>query len=117
MFKTHLTDELVRFYIIILPEKLELLSVVREDFKQWHSRHWGIEGYHRALKQLCGIGNFFVRKPRAILNHFFCSIRGFIKLELMKQNKLIDSWYEPQRNLYVEITREFILHNINLEIS
>lgn len=117
VFKTHLRDEIVRFYIVILPEKLDLSSVVREDFKQWHYRHWGIEGYHRALKQLCGIGNFFVRKPRAILNHFFCSIRGFIKLELMRTNKLIDSWYEPQRNLYVEITREFILHNIKLEFS
>lgn len=81
------------------------------------STHWGRECYHRALKQLSGLKKFLVRKSPAILNHFFCSIRSFVQLELMRKNWLIDNWYEPQRNLALDIIREFILEKIKLQFS
>ena len=117
VFKKQFKNEDVRFYLVYLPENLDLKSVNRNDFNGLHSSHWGIECYHRALKQLCGIKNFLVRKEQAILNHFFCSIRSFVKLELMRKDELIDNWYEPQRNLSLNVIREFILEKIRLEFS
>ena len=58
-----------------------------------------------------------MRKTQAVLNHFFCSIRGFIKLELMRVSKLIDNWYEPQRKLSLNVARDFIIQNIQPEFT
>ena len=64
------------------------------EFKPLHSIHWGIECYHRAIKQVCGIERFMVRTTEAVHTHFFCAIRAFTQLELMRAEELIENWYE-----------------------
>jgi len=54
-----------------------------------------------------------VRKSEAIKTHFFSAIRAFIKLELMCFQEKINSWYEIQRNLSLEVARDFILEHLN----
>jgi hypothetical protein len=54
----------------------------------------GIECYHRAIKQVCGIDLFMVRKAEAIHTHFFSAIRAFTHLELMRAEELIENLYE-----------------------
>ncbi|MEY3065075.1 MAG: hypothetical protein RLZZ532_1867 [Cyanobacteriota bacterium] len=98
---------------MFLPEIKETEVITRSDFMTTHSIHWGIECYHRAIKQLCGIKRFMVRISAAIFTHFFCSIRAFVQLELMRAEALIDNWYEIQRNLSLEVVRDFILHYLN----
>lgn len=48
------------------------------DFNVIHDKHWSIEQYRRALKQVCNIERFQVRKTVAIRTHFFSSIRAFV---------------------------------------
>ena len=82
-----------------------------QDFRELFDIHWGIEVYHRALKQLCNLNKFFVRKNTAILTHIFCSLRAFCQLELMRVKETIETWYEMQRNLYLEVAKQFIIEN------
>lgn len=42
---------------------------------------WGIEVYHRALKQECGVEGAQVRAARAQRNHIGMAIRAFVRLE------------------------------------
>jgi len=42
---------------------------------------WGIEVYHRELKQACGVERAMVRAGRAQRNHIGCAIRAFVRLE------------------------------------
>lgn len=42
---------------------------------------WGIEVYHRTLKQHCGVERAMVRAGRAQRNHIGCAIRAFVRLE------------------------------------
>ena len=42
---------------------------------------WGIEVYHRALKQECEVERAMVRAGRAQRNHIGCAIRAFVRLE------------------------------------
>jgi hypothetical protein len=42
---------------------------------------WGIEVYHRALKQECGVERAMVRAGRAQRNHIGMAIRAFVRLE------------------------------------
>ncbi len=73
-----------------------------------HQAHWGIESYHRALKQLCHAERFFVRWKTAIRNHLFCSLRAFIQLELQRWRGEIQSWYSLKRHVADEAITNFI---------
>lgn len=53
-----------------------------------------------------------VRTTEAIHTHIFCSIRAFTQLELMRTEELTENWYEVQRNLYLQVAREFILEHL-----
>ncbi len=85
--------------------------MTRQDLRELFSIHWGIETYHRALKQLCNIDKFLVRTTEAIQTHFFCSLRAFCQLELMRVQEKIESWYEPQKELYLQVAREYIIEH------
>ena len=47
------------------------MKVAWHTFAQAHQEHWAIEGYHRAIKQVCHAERFFVRCQQAIRNHLF----------------------------------------------
>lgn len=94
-----------------LPD-LDVEQITQQDFKRLHSIHWGIECYHRALKQVCGIKRFMVRISEAIKTHIFCAVRAFIQLELMRVEQLIENWYSVQRNLSLQVARDFILEHL-----
>lgn len=117
VFKKQLKNDIERYYIMFLPDIKEIEAVTRSNFMTTHSIHWGIECYHRAIKQLCGIKRFLVRTRPAILNHFFCSIRAFVQLELMRAEALIDNWYEIQRNLSIQVARDFILNCLEQKVG
>jgi len=127
-----------RYYIIFLPEAEEdaLIAITRVEFKALHSIHWGIECYHRAIKQVCGIEQFMVsqrvagvppvvatgepvrvRTTEAIKTHFFSTIRAFTQLELMRAEELIENWYERQRNLSLQVARDFILEHLKQQMG
>jgi hypothetical protein len=106
-----------RYYIMFLPKEDELNQSDSIDFKALHSIHWGIECYHRAIKQVCGIEQFMVRTTEAIKTHFFSAIRAFAQLELMRSEGLIENWYELQRNLSLQIARDFILKHLQQKLD
>lgn len=60
----------------------------KSDFEKVHSAHWRIERYHRAIKQVCNIERFQVRRENCIKTHVFCAIKGFVMLEFMRFEKV-----------------------------
>jgi hypothetical protein len=112
VFRRRFKNEAYRYYIMYTPNKDTLNSISRTEFKEVHSIHWGIECDRRAIKQVCGIGRFMVRTTEAIKNHFFRAIRAFTQLELMRAEELIENWYELQRNLSLQVARDFILEHL-----
>lgn len=66
VFRRIFKNEAERYYIMFLPAPDAIEQISRDDFKKLHSIHWGIECYHRAIKQVCGIGRFMVRTTEAI---------------------------------------------------
>jgi len=117
VFRKKFKNEEKRYYIIFVPDEETLTAIIRVDFKLLHSIHWGIECYHRALKQVCGIERFMVRKTEAIHTHFFSAIRAFIHLEFMRAEELIENWYELQRNLSLQVARDFILEHLKQKVG
>ena len=117
VFRKQFKNEVTRYYIMYLPDLEATKQLTRVEFKKYRELHWGIECYHRALKQVCGISNFMVRKSEAIITHFFCAIRAFTQLELMRAEELIANWYSLQRTLSLKVAREFILEHLKQKIE
>jgi hypothetical protein len=117
VFRRTFTNVAERYYIIYIPDSDATEQISRQEFKQLHSIHWGIENYHRAIKQVCGIERFMVRKTEAIKTHFFSAIRAFTQLELMRSQELIENWYELQRNLSLQVARDFILEHLKQKVG
>jgi len=101
-----------RHYVLYLPDSEKLQNISRLEFITIHNTHWKIETFHRAIKQVCGICRFMVRDTHAIKTHIFCSLQAFVCLEKMRSTKSISNWYQLQRDLFREVIREYILHNL-----
>lgn len=112
LFRKVFKKEDSKHYILYLPDEDKLQQIGRSEFITIHDIHWGIETFHRAIKQVCGICRFMVRDSQAIKTHIFCSLQAFVRLELMRSEKTITNWYEVQRNLFTEVVREYILNNL-----
>lgn len=117
VFKRTFIDGSCRYYVTFCSDESELRDWTRSQFRVLQSIHWGIECYHRALKQLCGLSKFQVRKTEAIITHVFCSLRAFCELELMRITNTIESWYDLQRELSLKVSKEFIKEQLVSSIS
>jgi len=111
VFRTVFKNEF-RYYVMFISNSEKLSAINWTEFEKIHDQHWGIEQYHRALKQVCNIERFQVRESQAIRTHIFCSIRAFIQLELLRFNDKILNWYSLQRGLFTEVIRSFIVNNL-----
>lgn len=111
VFRTTFKNE-YRYYIMSVPKNDKLNQLNYHDFKVIHDNHWQIERFHRAVKQVCNIEHFQVRTSRAIQNHIFCAIRAFVQLEFMRVQNLITDWYSVQKNLFLDVIREFIFKSV-----
>lgn len=112
LFRKDFTKGDSRHYIYYSGDDKGLEEVSRKEFLTIHDTHWGIESFHRAIKQVCGIGRFQVRDCYAIKTHIFCSLQAFVRLEIMRAEHLINNWYEVQRHLFTSVIREYILNNL-----
>lgn len=113
LFRKEFKKEDSRHYILYLPSSEVLNEVTRSEFITIHDTHWGIESFHRAIKQVCGICRFMVRDSYAIKTHIFCSLHAFVRLEKMRSEQIISNWYELQRNLFTKVIREYVLGNLS----
>jgi hypothetical protein len=109
VFCQRFKNESCRYYLLYCPEPEQLDAADNAEFEALHSIHWGIECFHRASKQLCGLQQFRVRLSDAIHTHVFCALRAFIELELQVWHQQLHNWYELQRRLYQEVARQFIV--------
>jgi len=107
LFRTRLKDQL-RHYASALPNDEQAASFDHKTFAEQHGRHWQIEQYHRAIKQVCNIERFQVRSKGAIKNHLFAAICGFVQLQKLSFAAVINNCYSVQRDLFKEVIASFI---------
>lgn len=117
LFRRTFKNEAERYYITCLTDVDATEQITRHEFNEWRSIHWGIECYHRAVKQLCGIERFMVRTTEAIKNHIFCSLCAFTQLEFMRAEEILENWYEVQRKLYLQVARGFIIEHLTQKLG
>jgi hypothetical protein len=107
LFRTQLKDQL-RHYVVYLPNKEKLTEFNRAEFDVEPVKHWQIEQYHRAIKQVCNIENFQVRGKQATKNHLFAAIYGYVQLQRLTTVQAIADCYQLRRELFKKVVRSFI---------
>ncbi|GAA6763561.1 transposase [Thermus hydrothermalis] len=85
------------------------LGMTEEKRATLEKRGWGIEVYHRALKQCCGAERAQVRKAVAYLKHLLLSLRAFLRLEVYRLRTGI-SWYEAKAAILRDAIRAYLAH-------
>jgi putative transposase len=81
-------------------------ELTRRKYAEWA---WGIETYHRGLKQHCGVERAEVRAARAQRNHIGCAIRAFLRLERHRLLTGVSRW-EAKAALIREAIRQHLAH-------
>ena len=70
---------------------------------------WGIEVYHRGLKQCCGVERMQVRNQRAVRGHLLLALRAFVRLEVHRLRTGL-SWYEAKVAIIRHAIRAYLAH-------
>ena len=87
------------------------LEMKEGKFEKLSGQRWGIEEYHRGIKQCCGVERAQVRKAKSILNHIRMSIRAFMRLELYRL-MTGTSWYEAKARIVRDAVRSYIANPV-----
>jgi putative transposase len=74
---------------------------------------WGIETYHRALKQCCGIERAQARGAQAQRNHLGLALRAFLRLEANRLENGV-SWYEAKHSIVQDAVRRYLAEPLYL---
>jgi len=70
----------------LVTNNLKLLS---DDFDTFYKKRWGVEEYHKSIKQNTGAEKSPTRTERTQQNHLFASMLAYVKLEKLKSvNKM-----------------------------
>ena len=106
-------------YAVYLPNEEKLAKFNDAEFDIEHDKHWQIEQYHRAIKQVCNIENFQVRGKQATKNLLFAAILGFVQLQRLTTIQTIKDCYQIRRKLFINVVRfsisecAFVTNNLN----
>jgi hypothetical protein len=91
LFRQDFKKEDSRDYIVYLPDQEALNQITKSEFVTIDDTHWGIETFHRAIKQVCGICRFMVRDSQGIETQIFCSLKAFFRNEKMRSENIISN--------------------------
>jgi putative transposase len=75
--------------------------------KELTEQAWGIEVYHRGIKQCCGVERAHVRKAVEQLNHISLSLKALLRLELHR-SRTGTSWYEAKTSIVRGAIRSYL---------
>jgi putative transposase len=74
------------------------LEMEEKECEDLSDKGWGIEVYHRGIKQCCGVERSQVRDAIKQLSHISLSLRAFLRLERERIRNGV-SWYESKTSI------------------
>jgi putative transposase len=83
------------------------LEMMEDERAVYAQQGWGIEVYHRGLKQCCNVERCQARRTQAQWGHIQLSLRAFLRLEAYRLRTGI-SWYQTKLKILRGAIRDFI---------
>src|SRR5262249_59469035 len=100
-FRIVATDGSTEYWI---SNDLEMDELTRQEVAELA---WGIEDYHRGLKQFCGVERCQARHPRAQRNYIGLAIRTFLRLEYHRFTTGV-SWFQAKFDVVREASKRYL---------
>jgi len=101
VFKTVSSEGDVEYYAT------DKLGMKEKEYDELAGKGWGVEVYHRGIKQCCGVERSQARKAIKQINHIMLSLRAFLRLELHRLRTGI-SWYEAKISMIRPAIRSYM---------
>ena len=79
-----------------------------EQQEELKGQAWGIEQYHRGLKQCCGVEKRQARKAQSQRSHIGMAIQAFVRLEIQRLRSGV-SWYEAAAGIVRSAIRHYLV--------
>ncbi len=83
------------------------LDMSEEQRQVLEKQGWGIESYHRGIKQCCGVEKAQVRSAAAQRSHLLLALRAFLRLEIHRLQTGV-SWYEAKTAIIRDAIRAYL---------
>lgn len=83
------------------------LDMTRDERAGLERESWGIESYHRSLKQYCGAERSAVRSAAGQANHLLLSVRAYLRLEVHRVRTGV-SHFEAKASIVRGAIRSFL---------
>jgi hypothetical protein len=83
------------------------LEMKEKECEELSGQGWGIEVYHRGIKQCCGVERSQVRNAVKQLAHIALSLRTFLRLEIERVRHGV-SWYESKISVIREAVSSYL---------
>lgn len=92
------------------------LDMTEDEREELARRAWGVETYHRQLKQYCGAERSQHQSTQAQHNHVLMSIRAFLRLEVHRLRSAV-SFYKSQAGIIREAIRAYLADPVHILAS
>jgi hypothetical protein len=108
---------LVRVFRIVAPNgdtthwATNDLGMAEDTRRMFAELSWGIEEYHRGLKQFTGVERCQARAERCQRNHIGCAIRAFVRLEYHRFTTGV-SWFAAKMGIIREAVRKYLANPV-----
>ena len=79
------------------------------DREEWARQAFGIEVYHRGIKQCCGIEKCQAQREEAQRGHIQLALRAFVRLEA-HWLRTGTSWYQAKQDIVRQAIRAYLAH-------
>ena len=93
------------------------LDLTNDQFTTIYKKRWGVEEYHKSLKQNVGIAKSPTRTLLTQTNHIYCAIWAYVKLEKLKLKTRLNH-FEIKNKIYIKALKAAYaeLASINAQI-
>jgi hypothetical protein len=93
-------------------------SLTNDQFTTIYKKRWGVEEYHKSLKQNVGIAKSPTRTLSTQSNHLFCAIWAYVKLEKLKFLTNLNQ-FEIKAKIYIKALKAALqeLNNIKMQAN
>jgi len=85
------------------------LTMTQEEREEWARQAFGIEVYHRGIKQCCGIEKCQAQTKEAQRGHIQLALRAFVRLEANWLETGV-SWYQAKAAVVRAAIRDYLAH-------
>jgi hypothetical protein len=89
------------------------LGMAEDTRRMFAELSWGVEEYHRGLKQFTGVERCQARAARCQRNHIGCALRAFVRLEWHRFTTG-ESWFAAKWGIVRDAVRKYLANPIYL---